>query len=67
VYDQPRSFTVTEVRSRMQVTAIRSRGVGGLWTDGHIHQGEFDRSTRSSRANENVGEVDESGDGATGA
>jgi len=70
VYDQPRSFTVTEVAEPHAGDGeVRLRVVlaGVCGTDGHIHQGEFDPVYPLTPGHEIVGEVDELGEGATGA
>ena len=70
VYDQPRSFTVTEVAEPHAGDGeVRLRVVlaGVCGTDGHIHQGEFDPVYPLTPGHEIVGEVDELGEGVTGA
>jgi D-arabinitol dehydrogenase (NADP+) len=69
VYDQPRSFTVTEVAEpHPGAGEVRLRVVlaGVCGTDGHLHQGEFDPVYPLTPGHEIVGEVDELGDGVTG-
>jgi D-arabinitol dehydrogenase (NADP+) len=69
VYDQPRSFTVTEVAEPHPGPGeVRLRVVlaGVCGTDGHLHQGEFDPVYPLTPGHEIVGEVDQLGDGVTG-
>jgi D-arabinitol dehydrogenase (NADP+) len=68
VYDQPRSFTVTDVpEPHAGPGEVRLRIVlaGVCGTDGHLHQGEFDPVYPLTPGHEIVGEVDEVGEGVT--
>jgi len=68
VYDQPRSFTVTDVAEpHAGPGEVRLRIVlaGVCGTDGHLHQGEFDPVYPLTPGHEIVGEVDEVGEGVT--
>lgn len=68
VYDQPRSFTVTDVAEpHAGPGEVRLRIVlaGVCGTDGHLHEGEFDPVYPLTPGHEIVGEVDELGEGVT--
>ena len=69
MYDQPRSFTVTEVPDpHAGPGEVRLRMVlaGVCGTDAHLHDGQFDPVYPLTPGHEIVGEVDEVGDGVTG-
>ena len=69
MYDQPRSFTVTEVPDpHAGPGEVRLRVVlaGVCGTDAHLHEGQFDPVYPLTPGHEIVGELDEIGDGVTG-
>jgi D-arabinitol dehydrogenase (NADP+) len=68
VYDQPRSFTVTQVADpHAGPGEVRLRVVlaGVCGTDAHLHEGQFDPVYPLTPGHEIVGEIDELGEGVT--
>lgn len=68
MYEQPRSFTVTEVpdpHAGVGEVRLRVLVAGVCGTDAHLHEGQFDPVYPLTPGHEIVGEVDEVGEGVT--